>query len=181
MSIADQSVRPAHEILRAFEQRAPQIDTDRDYRIKETKSKEYYWASAFKRGQATAVSDLREMLIYALSITESRAKALIKEAFEAKEIVRIGMGSATCYRTVELQAEIDQNKAATSKSLIALGDRARALGLPVAYKMSNSYGRWADQEGLARDLDAGFLVCDVRLDMPLLNLVTYLEAKQDVR
>jgi hypothetical protein len=143
-----------HDILRAFEQRVTETIQPKD---------------------ATRAADLRILVMGGGRYTETAAKAMIKEAFDAKKIVRVGLGSVSSYRTIERQVEVDQEARERSVAQIALGTRASCLGLPVKYKMNYNHLAYRSPGALRDELAAGHLVEAAELGGTLADLVLYLE------
>lgn len=167
-----------HDRLRRFEQEAVGVDTTYDSRDRTERDANYYRISNYNREGALPARNFWELLVEKEYMSESEARRLIKDAFDAGEVLRTGSGSATCYRTPERQEEIDQAARDLSAEMLALGARAKALGLRVDYELVQEYQSFDEDRALEKVAE-GRLVKKVRLNMGLEALVTFLEEKAD--
>ena len=116
-----------------------------------------YWFRGYggdAHRQATSVdpSDLYPITARALGVSESKAKALVRDATLAGDLVRLGGGNAVTYTLPEVIEAREQGYVEQDRKARALAARAEAVGLVVHLSMRRTnYTDTAQAVGVVLD------------------------------
>lgn len=180
MNLSQTDVMLAADTLRNFELLAADYpSTKYDFTDRGPKDATYYRVSKYRREGGLPAADLYALLTEPTpGFSASGAKAVVREAVTFGNLLRLGGGSATYYRTPARQTELDDAAQVLSDQQLALGERAESLGLTVAYTMNNSYSRTVTGSQAAREqLAHGRLVTRATLQMNLTDVADLLAAR----